>query len=69
MPATTNWIHDLEVNGWAVVKGAVPESRADAYAAEALEWLEKFPLGFKRDDPTTWDRAHLPDNWKNGVYN
>ena len=69
MPITTPWIEDLESKGWAVVKGVVPEAKAAAYASAGLDWLEKFPLGFKREDVSTWGRQHLPDHWKNGVFN
>ena len=34
------WHQDLIDNGFAVVKGAVPKDRADAYANSMFEWLE-----------------------------
>lgn len=54
------WQLDLEKNGYAIVKGAVPLDRANAYSEAGAAWLESFhELGFKRDDPSTWDAAHL----------
>jgi hypothetical protein len=31
---------DLQNNGFAVVKGAVPRERADQYAEQMFQWLE-----------------------------
>lgn len=55
-----HWQQDLEKNGYAIVEGAVPLERALAYSESGTKWLETFhDLGFKRDDPSTWDAAHL----------
>jgi hypothetical protein len=35
-----DWHRDLIRDGFAVVKGAVPRERADAYANEMFSWLE-----------------------------
>lgn len=31
---------DLERDGFAVIKGAIPRKRADAYAEDMFKWLE-----------------------------
>lgn len=35
-----DWRDDLARDGYAVVKGAIPRERADAYANRMYEWLE-----------------------------
>lgn len=51
---------DLECDGYAIVKGAVPKERAAAYCEKGVSWLEGFDgLGFKRDDVSTWNADHL----------
>ncbi|KAL8279347.1 hypothetical protein RQP46_008159 [Phenoliferia psychrophenolica] len=63
------WLLDLRQNGYAVIKGAVPRHRADEYASAALDWVESFQaLGFKRNDPKTWDAAHLPVHYPQGLF-
>lgn len=64
-----SWLADLRTNGFAIVKGAVPTARSASYASAALDWAESFPLGFKRDDPKTWDADHLPIHYVGGLYN
>lgn len=56
---------DILRDGYAVLKGAVPRERADAYAEAMWTYLETFKnegrgLGFRRDDPATYTEAHLP---------
>ncbi|KAJ5953498.1 hypothetical protein N7454_000394 [Penicillium verhagenii] len=58
---------DLLQNGYAVIKGAVPRERALKYADEIYDWLEGFNLGFKRDDPSTIHKDHLPDINEKGM--
>ncbi|KAH8685360.1 hypothetical protein BGZ60DRAFT_476597 [Tricladium varicosporioides] len=55
-----NWHRDLIRDGYAVVKGAIPRERADGYANDMFTWLEEFNLGYKRDDPSTIHKDHLP---------
>lgn len=57
---STTWQEDLKRDGFAVIRGAGggPEKGAEA-CEKALSWLEGFDLGFKRDDPATWDAEHL----------
>ncbi|KAH9842200.1 Phytanoyl-CoA dioxygenase [Teratosphaeria destructans] len=58
--AEQQWHKDLVRDGYAVVKGAVPRERAEGYVDEMYSWLEAFDLGFKRDDPSTIRKEHLP---------
>ncbi|KAK8070560.1 hypothetical protein PG997_010763 [Apiospora hydei] len=56
---------DILRDGYAVIKGAVPRARADAYAESMWTYLETFKnsgrgLGFRRDDPSTYTEPHLP---------
>lgn len=51
---------DLVRDGYAVVKGVVPQEKAFAYADEIKQWLEDFGLGYKRDDPSTIREECLP---------
>jgi hypothetical protein len=48
------FIADLKSKGWCVVPAVIPKDRCDQYVNEAMGWLESFPLGFKREDKTTW---------------
>lgn len=34
------WQKEIQENGYAVIKGAVPLERAEAYRNEMLQWLE-----------------------------
>ncbi|KAE9369064.1 hypothetical protein N431DRAFT_510519 [Stipitochalara longipes BDJ] len=63
-----DWRHDLFQNGYAIIKNAVPASRAAEYVESMTQWLEKFPLGFDRKDPSTWTEEHLPAHMKGGMY-
>ncbi len=51
---------DLERDGYVVVPNVIPKEECAAFREAALGWLEGFPYGFKRDDRSTWDEAHLP---------
>lgn len=68
LPDTTttygDWRDDLYKDGFAIIKGAVPADRASGYVESMTQWLEKFPLGFDRNDPSTWTEEHLPANMK-----
>ncbi|GAA5904999.1 hypothetical protein JCM8208_007656 [Rhodotorula glutinis] len=64
--ATPQWKRDLEENGFAVVKGAVPPERAAQYEQRALKWASQF--GFDKDDKSTWTADHLPVG-ENGLCN
>ena len=58
------WRDDLAQNGYAIVKNAVPADRAAGYVESMTQWLEKFPLGFDRNDPSTWTEEQLPAHMK-----
>ena len=54
------WLESLRRDGIVVVPNVIPQSACEVFQKEALNWLEGFPYGFKRDDKTTWDAHHLP---------
>lgn len=54
------WYTDLVRDGYAVVKGAVPQERALQYASDMYSYLENFHLGFDRNDPSTIHKDKLP---------
>ncbi|KAI9661855.1 MAG: hypothetical protein M1821_009094 [Bathelium mastoideum] len=58
--AIPQWLLDLQRDGYAVVKGAVPEDHAANYVDRMHKWLEDFNLGYKRGDRSTVHRDHLP---------
>ena len=75
------WFKDLQRDGvsllhevrgspsqFAVIKGVVSKEHAEKYAKEGEEWLEGFKLGYKRDDPSTWDVNNLPRHARGGLY-
>ncbi|EED13683.1 conserved hypothetical protein [Talaromyces stipitatus ATCC 10500] len=60
-PTNYNDFRDqLNRDGYAVIKGAIPRDRADKYADAFWSYIEDFGLGFKRDDPSTVKRDMLP---------
>lgn len=59
-----DWRDNLFQNGYAIIKNAVPASRAAGYVESMTQWLEKFPLGFDRNNPSTWTEEHLPAHMK-----
>ncbi|GAA6011708.1 hypothetical protein JCM10207_004218 [Rhodosporidiobolus poonsookiae] len=63
-----DWRDDLHRDGYAIIRGAVPEERALEYRDKAYEWIEKFPLGFKRDDRSTYTEDHIPVTKKGGMF-
>ncbi|WWD16297.1 hypothetical protein CI109_100723 [Kwoniella shandongensis] len=67
-PKFGDWRDELAIKGWTVVRRAVPTERALKYREEMFDWLESFPLGFKRDDPSTWTNEHLPVHMKGGMF-
>ncbi|CZR57868.1 uncharacterized protein PAC_07757 [Phialocephala subalpina] len=72
LPNTTtsynDWRDGLYRDGYAIIKNAVPADRAASYVESMTQWLEKFPLGFDRNDPSTWTEEHLPAHMKGGMY-
>lgn len=71
-PASKNalpqWKIDLENNGVAVAPGVLSKERCDYYIDSLYSWLETFPYGFDRNDPSTHNPEHLPANMKGGMY-
>lgn len=63
------WQQKLEQDGFVVVPGVVSPQDCTEFCEEALNWLEKFPHGFKRDDRSTWTSENLPYSVKGGLYN
>lgn len=53
--------------GYAVVEGAIPRHEALAIRSEIYDWMESFPMGFKRDDPATFTNEHMPIHIKGGM--
>ncbi|KAF7540418.1 hypothetical protein G7054_g1314 [Neopestalotiopsis clavispora] len=63
-----DWRDQLIKDGYVVLKGVVPTERAQHYLDSIFSWLETFPYGFKKDDPSTWGPEHLPAHVKSGMY-
>jgi hypothetical protein len=59
-----DWRDDLFQNGFAIIKNAVSPENAAGYVEEMTKWLERFRLGFGRNDPSTWTEEHLPAHMK-----
>ncbi|GAA5885128.1 hypothetical protein JCM6882_007241 [Rhodosporidiobolus microsporus] len=62
-----DWRDEIVEKGYAVIP-AIPEEEALKIRERAHTWLEEFGLGYKRDDPSTFKREHLPVNIKGGMY-
>ncbi|EJU04012.1 hypothetical protein DACRYDRAFT_105083 [Dacryopinax primogenitus] len=63
------WLKDFQRDGYVVNKDVVSREKALNYYAPAGEdWLEGFKLGYKRDDPSTWDVKNLPRHIFGGLY-
>lgn len=62
MPSASKpeWQLQLEQDGFYVVPNVVSPEDCAEFQEQALQWLEKFPHGFKRHDRSTWDAEHLP---------
>jgi len=59
-----DWRDDLFKDGFAIIRNAVSPENAAGYVEQMTQWLEKFPLGFDRNDRSTWTEEHLPANMK-----
>jgi hypothetical protein len=55
-----DWRDQLVQDGYVVLKGVVPADRAQSYLDSIFNWLETFPHGFRKDDPSSWGPDHLP---------
>lgn len=63
-----DWRDDFARDGYAVIKAAIPAERAEQYRQRGFDWIEKWGLGFKRDDPSTWTKDHIPVVRKGGQW-
>lgn len=63
-----DWRDEFFENGWAVVKGAIPDDRAAYYRDSAIKWLQSFNLGFDPKDRSTWTKDRLPEAFKGGMF-
>ncbi|KAG8161268.1 hypothetical protein KVR01_009532 [Diaporthe batatas] len=63
-----DWRDQLINNGYVVLKSVVSPERAGYYLDSIFDWLETFPFGFRKDDPSTWGPGHLPAHIKGGMY-
>ena len=59
-----DWRDDLFEHGYVVVKGVIGPTKAQQYMESMFAWLEKFPLGFDRNNRSTWTVDHLPAHMK-----
>lgn len=59
-----DWMGGFYRNGFAVVKGCIPEEKAKHYQSKALDWRQSFNLGFDPKDESIWTKAHLPEGFK-----
>ncbi|GAA5857284.1 hypothetical protein JCM8547_002201 [Rhodosporidiobolus lusitaniae] len=66
-PKYGDWRDDVATKGYAVVPAIAVED-ALKIRDKAHDWLEGFPYGYKRDDPSTFKLEHLPVNMKGGMY-
>ncbi|KAH7323463.1 phytanoyl-CoA dioxygenase [Rhexocercosporidium sp. MPI-PUGE-AT-0058] len=55
-----DWREDLRLNGYAVVKNAIPLDRALAYQQKAFDWLKSFGTDLDLNDHRTWVKENLP---------
>lgn len=63
-----DWRDSLATDGYAVIKSAIPRSRALEYRERAFDWLESWNRGFDRNDPNTFGDEYLPVNKRGGMY-
>ncbi|OQD69737.1 hypothetical protein PENPOL_c002G03751 [Penicillium polonicum] len=63
-----DWRDELFQNGYVVVKNAISPERCEYYIDKMFQWLESFPLGFDRNNRSTWTEKHLPTHIKGGMY-
>ncbi|KAL2824588.1 hypothetical protein BJY01DRAFT_230419 [Aspergillus pseudoustus] len=64
----TDWRDHLAQHGYAVLENIITPEKAHYYQQQQLDWLEKFPYGFKKDDPSTWKPQCLPAHARGGMY-
>lgn len=59
-----DWRDQLINDGYVVLKGVISPQRAGYYLDSLFDWLETFPYGFTKDDPSTWGPQNLPAHIK-----
>lgn len=59
-----DWRDELFRDGFVVLKDVISPESSRKYIQDMFSWLEKFPFGFDRNDPTTWTPDHLPTHMK-----
>lgn len=56
----SQWLIDLERDGYVVVPNVVGPEACAEFQEKAVQWIEAFGYGFKRDDPSTWKTELMP---------
>lgn len=56
----STWLADLQRDGYAVVRNAIPRERAVGYQQKAFDWLKSFDTALDLDEPATWVKENLP---------
>lgn len=59
-PPENSWRADLQKNGYVVIKGAIPQDRAESYQQKSFDWLKSFQTPLDLSDPDTWIEENLP---------
>jgi ectoine hydroxylase-related dioxygenase (phytanoyl-CoA dioxygenase family) len=57
---TNDWRDEFHANGYAVIKGAIPQDRAKAYQQDVFSWLKTFGTELDIENPNTWTKQNLP---------
>ncbi|WWC59834.1 uncharacterized protein I303_102396 [Kwoniella dejecticola CBS 10117] len=63
-----DWRDDLARDGYVIIKGAIPQDRASDYRGDFFHWVEKWGMGFDKNDKTTWKPENLPVVKKGGMF-
>ncbi|GAA6042635.1 hypothetical protein JCM8097_008256 [Rhodosporidiobolus ruineniae] len=58
-----DWLVHFKKHGYAVVPDVITKEKAKGYISDWHSWLERYPLGYDRDDRSTWTADHLPSNF------
>lgn len=63
------WLQHLKERGWAIVPGVISPEKAQGYVDRMHDWLEKWGIGYNRNDPSTRFAKYLPWHSRGGLYN
>ncbi|KAH3680267.1 hypothetical protein WICMUC_000449 [Wickerhamomyces mucosus] len=55
-----DWRDDLLREGYVVIKGAIPKTKAESYQKDIFNWLESFGTELNIQDKSTWKKENLP---------